>query len=192
MTIPEPAPWGSPLEAPMIYEIMRARFLDNARAVANIDVHDLVARSDTSVFDSAVSAESGLITLNGRHCYPWRVRKDDLVHFADHICVQFDTHSNRNRWCIAPSKAPQNAVWRLVRIGNAAPDSMGTKVFFRHMALRHPTASISKIVPKTALVEHPPLLKQSRECFDHSPVRMPEIQPKQSQCSAGNVQSSRQ
>ncbi len=178
MTVPDPAPWGSPLEAPMIYEIMRARFLDHARAVANIDVHDLVTRGDTSVFDSAVSAEAGLITLIGRHCYPWRVRKDDLVHFADHTCVQFDTYSNRNRWCIAPSKASQNAVWRLVRIGNAVPDNTGTQSFFRHMALRHPTASISKIVPKTALIEHPPLLKQSRECFDHNPVRMPEIQPK--------------
>ena len=175
MAEPAPSPWDSPLGAPVIYEILRARFLGRARAVANIDVHDLIIPGDTTIFDAAVSAKGGLITLVGQHCYPWRVRKDEPVQFADHTCVQFDAGPSRQRWCIAPSKSPTEAVWRLVRVAHAAPDITQTRSFFRHIALRHPTPTISKLVPKSSLIEHPPLLQQSTERFGHNPVRMPEI-----------------
>ncbi len=176
MVVPPPAPWSSPLGALCYYEITRARFLNSARAVANVDVHDLIARSDVSVFDAAVGAEGGLIALIGRHCYPWRVRNNQPTLFADHICVQFDAGGGRQRWCIAPSKAPVDAVWRLVRMGNAAAHESRTMGFYRHMSLRHPSEAISKIVPKTSLIEHPPLLEQSVEFWGHNPVRMPEIE----------------
>ena len=43
------------------------------------------------------------------------------------------------------------------------------------MALRHPTQKISKIVPKTSLIEHPDLRKLANEYFDTDPVAMPQI-----------------
>lgn len=175
MVVPPPAPWDAPLGALCFYEITRARFLEQARAVANIDVHDLIERSEMSVFDMAVGAEGGLIAIIGSHCYPWRVRNGEPTLFADHICVQFDARGGRQRWCIAPSKAPEAAVWRLVRMGNAAPDPEKQMGFYRHMSLRHPSDAISKIVPKTSLIEHPPLLEQSKKFWKHNPVRMPEI-----------------
>lgn len=177
MEIPQASPWDAPLGAMSIYEILRMRFLCEARAVANIDVHDLIAAGTPNIFDSAVAADRGVIALMGRHCYPWRVRKNEPARFADHICVQFDAKGGRARWCIAPAKAPDAAVWRLVRIGNADPDQTRTQVFYRHMALRHPTKSISKIVPKTSLIEHPPLLEMALEYWSHKPVRMPELAP---------------
>lgn len=176
MVVPDPCPWSSPLGMLSIYEIMRARFLDQSRAVANVDVHDLIPPGKETVFDAAISAEGGLIALVGQHCYPWRIRKGEKVHFADHTCVQFDASGGRQRWCIAPSKSPEGAIWRLVRVGNAEPDMTRTQKFFRHMALRHPAPTISKIVPKTSLTEHPLLLEQSTEHFGHNPVQMPEIQ----------------
>ena len=175
MTVPDPSPWDSPLGVLSIYEIMRARFLDRARAVANIDVHDLIPPGDETVFDAAHSADSGLIPLVGQHCYPWRVRKENHTQFADHICVQFDAVTRRQRWCIAPPKSAVDAVWRLVRVGNAVPDRARAQTFFRHVSLRHPTSTISKIVPKTSLVEHPLLLSQSIDGFGHNPVRIPEV-----------------
>lgn len=175
MEIPPPAPWDSPLGALSLYEIMRARFLRDARAIANIDVHDLIPPMENTVFDTAVAAQGGLVALIGRHCYPWRVRPKDDAHFRDHICVQFDARGGRQRWCIAPAKAPLDAIWRLVRIGNAVPDRSNTLGFYRYMALRHPTPSISKIVPKTSLIEHPPLVEQSEQMWGHKPVRMPEM-----------------
>lgn len=176
MEIPPPAPWDSPLGAMSLYEILRARFLGQARAVANIEVHDLLPPDAPNVFDSAVEAVGGVIALFGRHCYPWRVRKDDPTLFADHICVQFDAKGGRQRWCIAPAKAPLASVWRMIRIGNAVPDRTRTQLFYRHMALRHPTPSISKIVPKTSLIEHPPLLEMAETYWGHKPVRMPELE----------------
>jgi hypothetical protein len=177
MKIPKPAPWNSPLGAMSLYEILRSRFLGQARAVANIDVHDLLPPDAPSIFDAAIEADGGIIALFGRHCYPWRVRKGHPAQFADHICVQFDSKSGRQRWCIAPSKAPEAAVWRMIRIGNAVPDRSRTQLFYRHMALRHPTPSISKIVPKTSLIEHPPLLEIAESYWGHKPVRMPELDP---------------
>jgi hypothetical protein len=177
MEIPDPSPWDAPLGAMSLYEILRMRFLSDARAVANLDVHDLVPVDAPNIFDSAVAAESGLIALIGRHCYPWRVRKDQPTLFADHICVQFDAGQGRQRWCIAPAKSPAAAIWRMIRIGNAVPDRTRTQLFYRHMALRHPTPSISKIVPKTSLVEHPPLIEMSEGHWGHKPVRMPELEP---------------
>ena len=176
MKVPPADPWTSPLGAMSVYEIIRDRFLGDARAVANIDVHDLIPPAKTTVFDAAVGAENGLIELIGQHCYPWPVRNDDDATFGDHTCVQFDTASGRRRWCIAPHHAPEGSVWRLVRVGNATPDLSRTIRFYRYMALRHPTPSISKIVPKTSLVEHPPLLDQAAKLWDHAPVRMPEIE----------------
>ncbi len=176
MKVPPPSPWDGPLGAFSVYEILRIRFLAQARAVANIDVHDLMVETDISVFDAAVAAEGGLIALFGRHCYPWRVRAGQKAHFGDHICVQFDASGGRQRWCIAPAKSAPDAVWRLVRVGNARPDSTRTMEFYRHMLLRHPTRSISKIVPKTSLIEHEPLLHLSTTTWGHKPVRMPELE----------------
>lgn len=145
MDIPPPAPWDSPLGAMCICEILRARCLAEARAVANIDVHDLVPKQgDATIFDNAVAAQGGLIALIGRHCYPWRVRNGQDARFGDHICIQFDARGGRQRWCLAPAKTPIDAIWRLVRIGNAQPDRTRTQAFFRHMVLRHPLQSISK------------------------------------------------
>ncbi len=177
MIVPAADPWQAPLGALTWYQIARMRFLADARAVANIDVHDLIPKGADTAFDAAVGAKGGLISLAGRHCYPWRVRNGQRTRFADHICIQFDAGGARLRWCIAPAKAPDDAVWRMVRVGNAVPDRTRRMVFYRHMALRHPTESISKIVPKTSLIEHPPLLVQARDVFDHDPVRVPAVAP---------------
>lgn len=176
MEVPEPSPWNSPLGTLSIYEILRARFLAKARAVANIDVHDLLIESETSVFDAALAAEAGLITLHGRHCYPWRVRSSSSTHFGDHTCVQFDATGGRQRWCLAPAKTPPDAIWRLVRVKNANADRVRAMGFYRHMMLRHPAQTVSKIAPKTALVEHAPLVQMAHGFWDHAPVRMPKLE----------------
>lgn len=174
MKVPAADPWRAPLGALGIYEVMRERFLHRARAVANIDVYDLLVRGDRTVFDTAVGAQGGVVMLLAQFCYPWRVRNGEPVRFADHICIQFDSGKSRKRWCVAPALAPDSAVWRLIRLGNADPDPDIMVPFYRHMSLRHPTRAVSKIVPKTSLMEHAPLIEQARSVFDHDPVRMPE------------------
>lgn len=173
MDAPAPDAWSAPLGELLIYEIARARFLAEARAVANIDVHDLLAPGETSIFDRAVASKTGCIQLSGQPCYPWRLRKKKPAGFADHICVQFDAKKARMRWCVAPQKAGPDAVWRLIRVVGTAPDPEDGARFFRFMALRHKTGKVSDIVPKTSLVENEVLLRLSEEYFGHKPVRIP-------------------
>ncbi len=178
MEIPAPDAWASPLAQVMVYELIRNRFLGSARAVANIDVYDLMQEGhDTSLFDAAVASETGLIPVGGRHVFPWRTRKNKPATFGDHICVQFDEKKLKSRWCIAPAVASDAAIWRLIRVGNVNANIADARLFYRFMSLRHPTPSVSKIVPKSSLVEHRPLIDFVEKRFGSKPVRMPVIKP---------------
>lgn len=182
MSTPAPDPRSAPLGALSLYELLRWRFLNKARAVMNIDMHDILPAPETpdgpTVFDRAVSAPQGVVTLTGERVYPWSLRKGRSARFADHICTQFDNTSFHNRWCIAPAVAPGNVTWRLVRLTNvvAARDAVR---FFRCMSLRHrgegqDAHKVSKIVPKSSLVESDALLALSQQ-LGHKPLRMPEV-----------------
>lgn len=175
MEIPKPAPWAAPLGELQIFELARARFLATARAVMNIETYDLIALSDgVNVFDRAVTASTGVIQLNGHQVFPWRVRNNADAKFGDHICRQFDAKGTRARWCVAPSIAGEKTVWRLIRIVGSNPSLREQQDFYRCMALRHPTDTVSKIVPKTSLVEDEGLVDLATKEFKHKPVHLPE------------------
>lgn len=185
MEVPPPDPWLAPLAEASIYEIARARFLEQAQAIANLDVCDLLydpaveASSNNSKkvannpFDMAVAAPGKLVQLQGMHCYPWRVRKTMDPSFADHICVQFDRPKFRTRWCVSPAGLTSNNVLKYLRISDV--EVGGTAKFFRCMAIRHPVQQSSKIVPKTSLVEAPHLINIAKNVFDFKPVRAPKL-----------------
>jgi hypothetical protein len=179
MTIPPADPQRSPLGEVSIYEILRERFLGRADAIANIEVNDLIMEDgEGTIFDKAKAAPEGVIHLLGKPCYPWRVRSNTPVRFADHICVQFDSRQGNRRWCVAPSAAPSTAVWRLTHIGKAKADTTKGARFFRFLGLRHFSGAVSQIVPKTALIESDELLTLSRSRFGYKPVRAPEVTAK--------------
>jgi hypothetical protein len=179
MTVPPADPRRSPLGEMTVFEILRARFLGRAQAVASLEVNDLImADGGASVFDMAAQAPNGVIALLGTPCYPWRVRPNAAARFADHTCVQFDGRSGKRRWCIAPAAAPENAVWRLARIGHAQVDPARSARFFRFMGLRHSPDAVAQIVPKTALIETDELLDLARSRFGHKPVRVPRVTAK--------------
>ncbi len=178
MEIPDADPWQAPLGQLGLFEMLRTRFLNDARAVAQLDLTDLLVKArGANVFDRAQEASSGVITLVGHHCYPWRVRDGDEEHFADHICRQFDAGKPRARWCVAPAVAGDDAVWRYVRVVRATPAPNERAPFLRFMGLRHPVDSVSKIVPKTSLIEDETLLAMARQEWGHKPVRMPVMDP---------------
>lgn len=177
MQVPEPDPWRAPLAQLHIYEIMRHHFLGAARAVANVDVYDVLTEGENTIFDAAVASGTGALRLVGRHVYPWRGRKGQLLSFGDNLCVQFDARALRQRWCIAPDVAPADAVWRLVRIGNVNFPPEPLRLFYRCMALRHHAGSVSKLVPKSSLIEDDSLMNFMALRFEADPVRMPEVKP---------------
>ena len=173
MEVPAPDPWSAPFANVLCYELMRRMYLSDCQGIANIEVNDLVPRKgEKTMFELARTAPNGVVQLIGRQCYPWRVRDSDQARFADHICVQFDAGKPRGRWCVAPDRLPEGAVLRYVRVGGA--DARVGYDFYRFMALRHIAPTVSKIVPKSSLVEHAPLMALSEQEWGHTAVRMPE------------------
>ncbi|UZD90880.1 glycosyltransferase family 2 protein [Cognatishimia activa] len=186
MEVPESDPWTSPLGQLGVFELLRHRFLNTARAVAQLDITDLLLRDrQASVFDRAQA--EGVVALEGHHCYPWRIRPSDDVQFADHICRQFDAAKARTRWCISPRKTGENTVWRFVRVVGAPVDASKPAQFMRFMGLRHPVDSVSRIVPKTSLIEDELLLDLSQKHFKHKPVRMPVLKSPKIDTSKNSV-----
>ncbi|MEM6563191.1 MAG: glycosyltransferase family 2 protein, partial [Pseudomonadota bacterium] len=186
MRAPEPDPWTAPLGVSSIYEAIRARFLNTARAVLNLEVCDLVGPLGTratdceiseTVFDRAVAAPEGYVTLSGRRVYPWSLSAKDESRFSDHICWRFDDMRLHRRWCVAPARLPDGAVWRQTRVFGAH-ETAARAPFWRCMALRYGVdpakgqGQVSRIVPKSSLVECPPLLALSAR-LDAAPKRMP-------------------
>jgi hypothetical protein len=175
MTVPKPDPFRSPLQEVHVFEICRHRFLAKARAVANIELYDLLLLDGArSVFDQAVDAPNGAIPLAGQMCYPWRLRVGKDPRFADHTCVQFDETARKRRWCIAPGRLPDEVTWKFIRVIGVSGDIGPIGHFVRCMSIRHPTARVSRIVPKTSLIENEFLLALSQDKFGGNPVRMPE------------------
>jgi len=186
MDIPESDAWTSPLGQLGIFELLRHRFLNKARAVVQLDVTDLLAvKGKDTVFDRA--QKEGVVALEGHHVYPWRVRDEDQVHFADHICRQFDAVKPRMRWCVAPGKTGDDVTWRFIRVVGAQVDMSKPAPFMRYMGLRHPVDSVSRIVPKTSLIEDTALIKMAKDRFDHQPVRMPVLKAPQVDTNKNSV-----
>ena len=194
MVPPAPDPWRSALGLQSFHELARWRFLARARAVAALDVSDLVPAmpgalgglkgaptlpAEATLFDQAVAAPQGAVLLLGQRAYPWGLRKGARAGFGDHVCVRFDDTSRHRRWCIAPAVAPAESVWRMIRVvGPALP--LIYVGFFRCMALRYgedgAAAKVSRLVPKSSLVEAPALLAIARET-GAAPLRMPAVEP---------------
>lgn len=185
MEVPKADPWTSPLSEASIYEIARQRFAAEARAVANIDLHDLLYAPGIETgrkqpvdpamnpFDCAVGVPGQIVEIRSTHCYPWRVRKHMLPRYADHICVQFDKAKSRIRWCVAPGALRDAQVFKIRRV--AKTKAAQELPAFRCMAIRHPVTQSSKIVPKTSLVEDNRLLSVAKNVFQFKPVRAPKV-----------------
>lgn len=171
---PAPDPQTSPFGQFQIYELLHNAYLTRARAVMNLDVHDLLAAHDgPSVFDAAASSDSGLIELLGEQCYPWRVKKGQDTSFGDHIYQRFDETDNLRRWCVCPTLDEPTPIWRVVRVVGLKPAETPRR-FHRFMGLKHPIAKVARLVPKSSLIPAPELEQRARDVFGHSPVLMPD------------------
>ncbi|MCX7560661.1 glycosyltransferase family 2 protein [Sulfitobacter sp. F26204] len=185
MEVPPADPWLAPLGEVSIYEIGRARFLAQARAVANLDLCDLLydpavekgpkgaPRIAKNPFDMAAQTPGKVVHLEGMHCYPWRVRKNMEPSFGDHSCIQFDRPKIRNRWCVSPAGLTSSNLMKYRRVSKV--EVGGKAPFYRCMAIRHPVSQSSKIVPKTSLVEADQLLAISKNVFGFKAVRAPNL-----------------
>lgn len=178
MELPEADPWRAPLGEGLIYELVKWRFLAQARAVLTLDVTDILEPSDQNAFDLCCAAKNGVVLMVGRRVYPWRVRKDQRERFADHICRQFDARRGIARWGVAPGLAGLDNTWRAIRVAYAKPDPGQVVHFWRAMAIRVPGRNAAELAPKTSLIEDLALLNMARDIFGHKPIRPPVSEPR--------------
>ena len=145
MEIPNPDPQHAPFHEVHLFEILRHRYLQQARAVANIDVYDLILPTQTaSVFDQAQDASQGVLTLAGQMCFPWRPKSKKSVQFGDHAYVQFDGTNLKRRWVTAPAKTQK------ARCGNSFGLRMQIPMRWHPYPLRDlwPCGTLRKRFPK--------------------------------------------
>ena len=175
MTRPEDDPWRAPLGEGLVLEVLKWRYLAQARAVLLLDPCDILAPRDDgapTAFDLCVSARNGVVLMVGHRIYPWRVRAPYPARFGDHICRQFDARRGMARWGVAPHKAGLDNTWRPIRVSYAKPDPGVVVPFWRAMAIRVPGRSSAELAPKTSLIEDPGLIALA-ETLGWKPVRAP-------------------
>ncbi|MFN4158619.1 MAG: glycosyltransferase family 2 protein [Gemmobacter sp.] len=181
MEVPAPDPWRAPLGQGLMPELLKWRFLAQARAVLMLDASDYLeprAPGAPSAFDLCTTARHGVIPLTGRRIYPWRVRAGAEARIGDHICHPFDRGEGLMRWGVAPARAGLENTWRMIRVAYAKPDAAAATRFWRAMAIRVPGRAASELAPKTSLVEDPALLALSQDVFGWKPVRAPVSRPR--------------
>lgn len=181
MTRPAPDPWLSPLAEGLVYEVLKWRFLAQARAVIALDACDLLAPRPAGaapVFDLCETGARGVVLLVGHRIYPWRLRPGRAARPGDHICRPFDGRRGIARWGVAPQKAGLDNIWRPARVSFAKPDSDGVAEFFRAMALRVPGVAPGELAPKSSLIEDAGLIALAEGALGHRPVRAPVSAPR--------------
>ncbi len=175
MEMPPSDAWTAPLGQFCVLEALRWRFLAQARAVAFLDVCDLLAPAPLGhrAFDRVGTAEVGVLSLVGRRIYPWRVRKGAEPGFGDHVCDLFDEPGGNRRWIVAPARVSAEEPWRLVRVGGVKPGPRDVAFFYRAMGLRVSEAVGLPLAPKSGLILDAGLLALARDGFGADPVLPP-------------------
>ena len=169
-----PDPWLSPLGAITVWEALRRWALKGARAVARLDVADLVVtEAGPNIFDRATSNPGAVLPLHGRASYPWRLRNAKAAGYGDHTCVQINADEWISRWCVTPRGLTERASFRDVTVAGVRKIEGPTPSFRRCMGVRHPAVPVGKLVDKATLAEDPVLLNSLKVGFGTEPLRMP-------------------
>jgi hypothetical protein len=168
MEAPAPAPFAANLAEPLTYELVKWRFLAEARAVACLDACDILPPG-ADPFAAALAG--GVVALRGQLAYPWRIKAGRAAGFGDHVVRQFDAAFGVSRWVVAPRLAGLGRIWRLARVAEM-PDEAESFGFWRAMGLRVPGAETSRLVPKTSVIEDEGLLALAA-ALGADPVRPP-------------------
>lgn len=177
MELPASDPVTSPLAAMHIYEYARRAYLEDAAAVANLDISDFVLPLENStLFREAQHREGDYLPLEGIPCFPWRSRNVELPLFCDHVCRQFDQPRVVPRWCVIPERISPSARWRVRGIPRANPGKSPPLRFFRAMAIRHPNVETGKIAPKSSLIVDDELYAFATQTQGYAPILPPPVE----------------
>ena len=169
------APWHSPLAATSILEILRHRFLAEARAVALLGIADIPVpvKGRGSAFDLAAAHPGGVVPLRGIETYPWRLRKGAPAPHRDHIAHRRAERRRVLSWCVSPGGMPEDAVWTTGRMTGLPLAEAEALPFARAMGVVYPGVPVKTLVQKAELRESADLLALMSRAFEGDPLRLP-------------------
>ncbi|MBT8408234.1 MAG: glycosyltransferase family 2 protein, partial [Alphaproteobacteria bacterium] len=157
-----------------LFELLRHRFLSEARAVAFLDISDLLLPvPEGSVFDRAAQAPGKVLPLKGVETYPWRLRQGRPAPHSDHIAQRRNERRWLVSWAAAPSGLPPEATWKPGRPYGVPALEGPVAPFRRAMGVTFPGVPVNKLVRKADLREDPQLLELMETAFDAAPIRLP-------------------
>jgi glycosyl transferase family 2 len=182
-----PAPYASVLYELAIFDAVRRRSFDSARAVSHVGMCDLLLRGagGQTVFEAAVASETYL-KFFGKLAYPFSYRKPKKPHFADHTCTSFDGHRGSFVWAISRAFMARDPALRPFRASQVEPDPISASFsYWRCMGVRYPKLKIGQIVPKASLVLNQDLCAVLAAQFDHA-TKLPPAVAKNHKSSTDN------
>lgn len=82
------------------YNILKFRFLKNARAVLCCDIDELVLPSDTNIFDATIKSKYGFLRFLGKFRYHNFASTQKVSHQSSFY--KLDDNNSAEKWCIDP------------------------------------------------------------------------------------------
>lgn len=163
--------WSGPLHEIAIFELLRQRFLSNARAVAALDIADLLLSPlEASPFDAAAAVPGKAIPLLGVEAYPWRLRKGAPAPHSDHAAVRVNERRWLASWCVSPGGLPPEVVFQPGVLVGVEKVEQPIGRFSRAMGVIYPGVPVNKLVRRGDLVDDPERRMFLVETFGKEPL----------------------
>ncbi len=169
-------PWHGPLVEHGIVDHLRWRFLSKARAVAFLQIADLMTPGPDArtLFDIAAETPGRGLSLRGIETYPWRLRQGRPAPHSDHIASRRSERRRILSWAIANGGADNpRAFWRPVQPIGIEGDDAEPLPFTRAMGVSYPGTPVNHLVRKSDLQEQETLVDLMKTAFAADPIRLP-------------------
>ncbi len=168
--------WYAPLIEHGIYDHLRLRFLARARAVAFVQVSDLIlpGSDGLNVFDRATSTPAKFLPVKGVEAYPWRLRQGQPAPHSDHIACRRTERRGLISWALAPGREDNpRAFWRPGQPFGIDPADGLPAPFVRAMGVSYPGIPVNNLVRKSDLREQTALVDLMTRAFKADPILLP-------------------
>jgi len=175
-----PDPWRAQLAEPVLFDILKSRFLSRAGAVIALDPCDMLRAPEDGIaaFEAVRQSHSGMMPVQGQMIFPWRVRKGQAAVFADHICRAEPAVPAPMRFAITPKRAGSAAVWMPNTVAGMVGIADEIIAYDRAASIHVPGAEVATLVNKDVLTRDTKLFEQAQKLFGHKPIQPPERKPK--------------
>mgnify|MGYP001827046750 FL=1 len=171
---PAPDRWYTAFGEPAFFELLRRRFLGAARAVACLDIADLVLPDPGGgPFRRARERPARFIPMQGVETYPWRLRRGLPAPHSDHIALRADERRWLTSWAMALADLPEGCLWQPGLPVGVSADSAAPVAFRRAIGVVFPGTRVADLVDKSELVEDQALVSAMAAGFDAAPLRLP-------------------